>query len=357
MNRPVIVILAGGRGERFWPLSRRNFPKQLLPLFNGHSLLQAAVNRVHSLVEEGRLMVVANRDYAGLVRSQLPIIPPENVIVEPESRNTAAAIGLAALMVRERFGGDPPVVFIPSDLQISNEQHYREFITAALELCCQGHSVIVGTRPDRPETGFGYIRIGPVTGDFQGISYHPVLEFKEKPQRELAEKYVSSGEYLWNAGVFAWKLRNLLEEYRRQLPELLSSLERLLPQLLWEEDTGREGYRTLPFISFDEGILEGAAGITAIAGDYRWNDLGNWTAWAETWPEDSCGNRAKAEHYGMETEDCVIYSPRKPVVTFGVSDLLIVETDDVLMVCQRNQIADLKKLIRHLSDSGGEYLL
>ena len=357
MSQPVIVILAGGRGECFWPLSRRHFPKQLLPLLNGRSLLQEAVSRVSGLVDEGRLFVVANRHYTEAVRSQLPMLPANNIIVEPESRNTAAAVGLAALVIRECFGGNPPVVFIPSDLRIYNDQCYRNFIVAALDLCRSGQPVIGGTRPDRPETGFGYIRIGPVSGEIQGIPYHPVLEFKEKPQQEQAEKYVSSGDYLWNAGVFVWKLRDLLEEYKRQLPQLLFGLERLLPQLLWEEEAAREGYRDLPFLSFDEGILEKAAGVTVLVGDYRWDDLGGWNAWAETWPEDLFGNRTKAEHFGMETDHCLIYSPRKPVVTFGVSDLLIIETDDVLMVCHRDHISELKNLIRHLGDSGGEYLL
>ena len=357
MSQPVIVILAGGRGERFWPLSRRHFPKQLLPLLNGRSLLQEAVRRVSGLAAAGRLIVVVNRHYASTVRDQLPTVPPENIIVEPEGRNTAAAIGLAALAIRERFGGDPPVVFIPSDLRVHDEQQYRQFIAAAVQLCRQGHSVIGGTRPNRPETGFGYVRTGPVLGEIQGIPYHPVLEFKEKPNRDRAEAFLRSGEYLWNAGVFIWKLGNLLDAYRRNLPELLLGLERIFPRLLRNEDDVGEAYGSLPFISFDEGILEKAAGVTVLVGDYRWDDLGGWNAWAETWPEDLFGNRTKAEHFGMETDHCLIYSPRKPVVTFGVSDLLIIETDDVLMVCHRDHISELKNLIRHLGDSGGEYLL
>jgi mannose-1-phosphate guanylyltransferase len=231
VTQPIIVIMAGGRGERFWPRSRRNYPKQLLPFSGSQSLLQDSVGRIRELTDDGRIYVVTNCDHAVEVGNQLPFLRVQNILIEPEGRNTAPCIGLAAAYIAKHYPKEDPVVaFLPSDSMVFNPPEMRQVLKAGFEVCQRNETgVIYGIWPSRPETGFGYIQLGTKLGETQGVPYHKVAAFKEKPDRETAEKYIAAKEFLWNGGVFIWRLSILWSEIKESLPELYQGLEQFKP--------------------------------------------------------------------------------------------------------------------------------
>lgn len=365
MQQPILVLMAGGSGERFWPRSRRKYPKQLLKLLSDQSLLQESVARIRPLTEDRRLYVVTNRDYAADIRKQLPFVPAQNVLVEPVGRNTAPCIALAAYHIARAFPGEDPVlVFLPSDATIGNPEEMRQVLRAGVAVSAASEQgVLLGMKPTRPETGFGYIQLGEQLGVREGKAYHRVVSFKEKPDLETARRYVAAGDYFWNAGIFIWKLSNLLAEFARHLPELTQGLDRLRPFL----DTAvasraraqklAEIYPTLPAVSMDYGVLERTAGLLAFPADFGWDDLGSWNSLERYLAADENGNVVQGEFCGVATEGCIVYSPKKTVAALGVSDLVIVETEDVLLVCRKDQAADLKKLLTAVKEKNLHHLL
>lgn len=361
MTKPILVIMAGGRGERFWPRSRRNHPKQLLPFTGSQSLLQDSVDRIREVTDDNRIYVVTNCDQAAAVSSQLPFLPLRNILTEPEGRNTAPCIGLAAAYIAKHYSGEDPVVaFLPSDSMVFNPTEMRQVLKAGFEVCQKNETgVIYGIWPSRPETGFGYIQLGTKLGDSGGVPYHKVAAFKEKPDRKTAEKYVAGKEFLWNGGVFIWQLSVLWSEMKESIPELYQGLEQFKPYIGKPDENEKlaEIYPTLPYTSVDYGILEKTQKLVVIPTDYGWDDLGSWSAVERFLPQDEFGNVVQGEHIGVATQNCVIYSPKKVVTTLGVSDLIIVETDDVLMVCAKDQAQNIKKLLQKLNDLERQDLL
>lgn len=361
MSKPVMVIMAGGRGERLWPLSRRKYPKQLLNLVGDASLLQQSVERIRSLTDDSRIFVVTNIDYSGEVRRQLMMLPERNILIEPEGRNTAPCVGLAAICVQQRFPGeDPSLVILPSDVVINDDTEMRKALQAGLDYIQNSdRGVIYGMWPTRPETGYGYIQLGELLDDMKGVPFHKVAAFKEKPDRTTADRYWQSKEFLWNAGMFVWKVSGLLEEIRINMPELAIGLERLRPYLGTEVELNKlsEIYPTLPSTSFDYGILEKTRNLAVIPTEFGWDDLGSWSSLERILPTDQAGNVVQGDFIGVETDNCIIYSPKKVVATLGVSDLIIVETDDVLMVCAKEKAQEVKKIIEKLKMKKREELL
>jgi mannose-1-phosphate guanylyltransferase len=361
MTLPVFIIMAGGRGERFWPKSRRNYPKQLLNLASDHSLLQDSVVRIRELTEDKRIYIVTNRDYAAKVREQLPMLPERNILVEPEGRNTAPCVGLAAVYVARHFPEEDPVMAIlPSDPLVRKPEVMRKVLRAGIEYCSAHDSgVIYGMWPTRPETGYGYIQLGSGLKTIDTVDFHQVTAFKEKPNRETAERYVSSREYLWNGGIFLWRVSCLMREIERNLPELSYGLERIKPYIGSpdEERIVREVYPDLPAISVDYGILEKSRNLAVVPADFGWDDLGSWTSLERYMPSDPDGNVVQGELIGVECRNCTISSPGKTVAALGVSDLIIVDTGDVLMICSKDKAQDIKRLIEKAREQGREDLL
>lgn len=361
MSKPILVIMAGGRGERFWPRSRRNYPKQLLPFTGSQSLLQDSIARIRELTDDERIYVVTNRDHAVEVGRQLPFLPIKNILIEPEGRNTAPCIGLAAAYIGKHYQGEDPVVaFLPCDSMVFNPAEMRRVLKAGLEICQKYDTgVIYGMWPSRPETGFGYIQLGAKLGDYTGVPYHKVAAFKEKPDQETAKKYVTGKEFLWNGGIFVWRLSTLWSEIRAGLPELYQGLEQFKPYIGEKTENKKlaEIYPILPATSVDYGILEKTQNLVVIPTDYGWDDLGSWSALERFLPKDELGNVAQGEYVGIDTNNCIIYSPKKVVTTMGISGLIIVETDDVLMVCTKDQAQNIKKLLQKLNDAERQDLL
>jgi mannose-1-phosphate guanylyltransferase len=356
-----MVIMAGGRGERLWPLSRRKYPKQLIKLVGDTSLLQQAVGRIWGLTVDERIFVVINIDYLEEVKRQMTMLPEGNILIEPEGRNTAPCVGLAAVHIQDRFRGeDPSVAILPSDVLIHNELEMRKVLRIGLDYTQQNNrGLIYGMWPTRPETGYGYIQLGEVLGETEGVAFHKVVAFKEKPQRTTAEKYWQSKEFLWNAGMFVWKVSRLLEEIRTHLPDLAAGLEKLRPYLGAEDEQNKlaEIYPTLPAISIDYGILEKTKNLAVIPTEFGWDDLGSWSSLERILRADQAGNVVQGDLTGIETKNCIIYSPKKAVAALGVSDLIIVETDDVLMVCAKEKAQEVKKIIEKLKMKKREELL
>jgi mannose-1-phosphate guanylyltransferase len=358
---PVFVIMAGGRGERLWPRSRRQCPKQLLNLVGERSLLQQSVERVRSLTDDDRIYIVTNIDYAEQVREQLLMLPKENILIEPEGRNTAPCVGLAALYIQNRFPEEDPVAaFLPSDNLVHNPEEMRNRLLTGLKYTQQADTgVIFGMWPTRPETGYGYIRLGEKLGERDGAVFHEVKSFKEKPDGITALKYWESKEFLWNAGIFVWKVSRLWREIKACLPELALGLEKLRPYLGTEAEFTKlaEIYPTLPSISVDYGILEKSRDLAVVPTDFGWDDLGSWSSLGRYFPQDRDGNRVRGCFAGVETKNCIVDSPQKMVAALGVSDLIIVETDDVLLVCSKEMAQEIRKIVEKLRKVKREDLL
>lgn len=361
MPKPIMIIMAGGRGERFWPRSRCNYPKQLLNLAGTQSLLQETIERILELTEYERIYIVTSRNYADQVKKQLPGVPARNILVEPESRNTAPCVGLAVAYIAKHFPEEDPVIaFLPSDSVVNNPAEMRRIIRAGTvyaETATRG--VVFGMRPTRPETGFGYIQVGTELGTSQGIPYYRVVSFKEKPDLATAREYLEQKNYLWNGGIFLWRRTCLEQEIGKNLPQLAQGLKEFQKHIGTPEETPKllDIYPTLPATSVDYGILEKTKDLVVIPCDYDWDDLGCWNALERVMALDEAGNVVQGRHIGVDTRRCIIYSPQKTVTTLGVSDLIIVEMDDVLFVCPKERTQDIKLLLEKLREENRKDLL
>jgi mannose-1-phosphate guanylyltransferase len=359
------VLLAGGRGTRFWPRSRMRTPKQLLNIAGRETMLRETAARLQALIPAGNVWAVTNAEQASAVRHELRGVPPSHILAEPVGRNTAAAIGLAAVhLLREH--GDALMAVLPSDSYVADAARYRRLVRAALDLArVPGHMVVLGIPPTRPETGYGYIELGKMSARPRGVKTFAVRRFTEKPALPLAQKYVASRRYLWNAGMFFWRASTFLENLERFLPithaalgEIATSIgtRRYAPVL-------RRVYPRLGSISVDYALMEPA---TRIAGTPRvfviparvgWSDIGSWAAVYELMAKRPGANVSAGPSFTLESEGNYFWSPKKLVAAIGVHDLVVVETEDALLVCSRPRSQDVAKVVKWLEGSRWKQLL
>lgn len=347
------LIMAGGTGSRLWPRSRTQHPKQFLDITGDLTMLQQSQHRLLPLIPIQRTLVATNRQYVEIVTRQLPDIPPENILGEPTGRGTAAAIGLAAIHLRKR-NPEALMAVLTADHLIKKTDTFRQVLQAAADVAAEDWLVTLGITPNYPETGYGYIERGEflgMVGDFEG---YRVKRFVEKPDLLRAEAYVSSGNYAWNSGMFIWKVRRILEEMERHMPELYAGLTKIEADLFIErgEETLMHIFPTLPNQTIDYGIMEKADQVAVLPVDIGWHDVGSWSAVYDVLPRDKSNNVVVGRHITPDTANSLIYSPKRLVATIGLDDVVIVDTDDVLLVCPRSRAQDVKKIVDILKING-----
>jgi mannose-1-phosphate guanylyltransferase len=346
------AVMAGGKGKRFWPESRPEHPKPLLKILGEENMLQLTVRRISGIVPKQNILVVTNQMYSTQVREHLPEIPAKNIIAEPEGRDTAACIGLAAIYIR-KIDSDGVMLATPADHFICNQGRFSDVIRAAAEVArLQNRLVTIGIPPTAPETGYGYIHRGEPTGQCRGEKVYLVKEFVEKPDRQRAEQYLAQGNYLWNSGIFLWKASVILEMIEEYLPALAQGLAQIEKALATEREDQviTDVYKGLKSISIDYGVMEKAEAVAVLAGDFGWSDVGSWAALSELLSKDENGNVVQASHLGIETEGCFIRCPGKLVTTIGIKDLVIVQTEQGLLVCPKHRTQEVKKIVELLEE-------
>ena len=353
------VIMAGGQGTRFWPRSRRKRPKQLLNIVGDTTMLEQTVARINPFIPFERILVVAGKAYRDILQASLPQLPRENFLYEPVGRNTAACVAWAALWVQERAPGAIMAV-LPADHLTRDATEFLHILRAAA-LVAQplNRLVTIGIRPTHPETGYGYIRLSDERLQADSRDVFRVERFVEKPSRQKAEEFLADGRYLWNSGMFIWRADSVLHEIRRYLPQLAQALAPVAESMASSRLTSvvAEVYPGLPSISIDVGVMERAQDVWVIPGDFGWSDVGSWRALSELLPANGQGNVVVGEQRGMETSGCFIYSPKKLVATIGIHDLVVIETDDVLLICPKERDQEVRQLVELLEREGCEDLL
>ncbi len=352
------VILAGGSGTRFWPLSRRKRPKQLLNLFGARTLLEETAARIRDLIPPERTYVFTNHRIRDEVRRQLRAVPGRQIVAEPASRNTAPTIGLAA---HEILRHDPEgiMVVLPSDHVITKPAIFHRALAAGCNWAREpGRSVLIGLKPTCPETGYGYIRLGKLASGPRSLGIFQVLQFTEKPDSATARRYVRAGNYLWNGGMFIWRASTLIANLERLQPDLAAGLCRLAEAGgIRPEAALKRLYPRLANISIDYAVMEKAPDVFAVAADIGWSDVGSWAAAYELIGKDGAGNVRPPAAFLLDSRGNLIVSKGKFVAAVGVEDLVIVETEDALLVCARDHSQDVGKIVRELEEKGSEKLL
>jgi mannose-1-phosphate guanylyltransferase len=342
------VIMAGGSGTRFWPLSRRKRPKQLLTLFGRSSLLEQTVARIRPVVPFDRIYIFTSEQILKKVRRLLPRIPSDQIVGEPTSRNTAPTLGVAAHEIARR---DPEglMVVLPSDQIIAKPGVFRQVLCTACRVASTaGRSVVLGLKPTRPDTGFGYVRLGRREGKVAGHEVFHVDNFTEKPTLAVARRYVASGRYLWNGGMFIWKASTLIENLQRFQPEMASQLAQIAGAGGIRARAFRGLYPKFQKISIDYALMEKISNIYAVPADIGWNDVGSWAVVYELSNQDAEKNVRPSASLSLDSRGNMVVSPKKFVVTVGVQDLVVVETDDALLVCARDRSQDVGKAAQEL---------
>ena len=360
------MILAGGRGTRFWPRSRTRTPKQLLNIIGKDTMLQQTVARLRPLIPAERIWTVTNSEQATAVRKQVPAAARRRVLIEPMGLNTAVAIGLAAIHVRHAEGGDALLAVLPADHFIEQSQKYREIVAAALEVAREpGRMVVLGIPPTRPETGFGYIeRMGDSIA-CKGFPVFAVKRFTEKPALPVAVEYVASGKYHWNAGMFFWRISTFLETLKSFLPKTHAALEKLATHIGTRgyERQLRAIYHRLENISVDYAVLEPATRIEGpprvfvIPAEVGWSDIGSWAAVYELLAKKTGENVLAGAGHVLDAEGNFLWSPSKFVAAIGVRDLVVVETPDALLICPRDRAQDVARIVKWLESQRQKELL
>lgn len=359
--RPIAVIMAGGKGERFWPLSRRKNPKQFLRLGGTLTLLEETVMRITPEIPMERVIVVTGAEHSETVYSLLPELPRENVIAEPAARDTAACAGLAATIVARSFSDDPPIFMMPSDHLVRDRKAFLDTMNKAAAIALETMGLVtIGIKPDRPHTGFGYIKPGePLNQD--GFK---VERFVEKPDLQTAQGFLEEGSYLWNSGIFCWRPSAIIEEIEKHMPDLAECLETPMEDPRW-----KERYSRLVPLSVDYGIMEKASRVYVVKGGFGWDDVGTWESFARHSTGMAGGDfevsrelEPSQNNLVMEQGDsravlldcsgCMVLPSRRLVAGLGLQDLVIVDTEDAVLVLKRDSEQKVKELLSQLRLQG-----
>ncbi|MCB9454697.1 MAG: mannose-1-phosphate guanylyltransferase [Anaerolineaceae bacterium] len=351
MNHYYALIMAGGGGTRLWPMSRQDTPKQLLPLVEDVSMFRTTVDRLLPLFPADHIYVATGRKYVEAMRRDAPEIPLANFVTEPYGRNSGPAAGLGAAIIQKR-DPDAIIAIMTSDHHIAKQDVFREVLKAAHDLAQQGYIATLGISPSYPATGFGYIRQGETLANINGFDCYHSRGFTEKPDPVTATAFVASGEFSWNSGMFIWQVSRAMNEFERQQPEMFAQLTELVSTLDTPEYETKlnEIWAKIKDISLDYAVMEDADKIAVIPIDIGWNDVGSWVALFDVLKLDKFGNCFKGsqpEKVILDTKNTLVYSD-KLTVTIGVEDIIVVETPDALLICNKNRAENVKEVVNYL---------
>lgn len=352
------VILAGGSGTRFWPLSRHLYPKQLLRIIGEETLIQQTVRRVLRCAPASRVLISTNPAQADSIRFQLGEWKDElrdNFVIEPEARNTAPAIALAATELVRR---DPEAIMLvlPADHIVKDNRRFQVAVSLGTELAAEGHLVTFGIRPVRPETGYGYIQPNMRTrlAKRRSLTGYPVARFVEKPDAAKAARYLKAGNYYWNSGIFVWRASTILDEIAKHQPSLSRAMQKIGTFMSSGVADGRVAgaYRRLTPVSIDQGVMERSSRAAMIPVDFTWSDVGNWSSLEEVAPRDRSGNVITGKVVDLDSRNSIVYADQRLVATVGLADMVVVDTPDATLVCPKARSQDVKKVVEILKQQG-----
>lgn len=342
------LIMAGGRGERFWPRSRKSLPKQFLSLTDdGKTMIQLTVERISPLVDLEDIYIATNKDYKQLALDQLPGIPEENILCEPIGRNTAPCIGLGAVHMAKKYE-DSVMLVLPSDHLIKFNKMYLSTVREASKLAEQNTNLVtIGITPDYPETGYGYIKFD--SHEVEGRAFK-VERFVEKPTLEVAKEYLASEEYLWNSGMFIWKVSSILKNMQQFMPDTYERLMAIKASIGTPEQEAvlDKEFHAIEPLSIDYGIMEKAENIYILPGTFGWDDVGSWLAVERIKKTNEFGNVVNGNIITVNTKNSIIQGDKKLIAAVGLEDLIVVDTDDATLICAKDSAGDIKKVLENL---------
>jgi len=356
-----VVVMAGGSGTRFWPKSRRNRPKQLLNLSGEATMIQQTVARIGPLAPPSRVWVITGADQAAAVRAQLPDVPSANVVAEPCPRDTAPCIGLAAAMIA-RADPEAVMVVMAADHVISPDDAFQKTIAAAASVVRDDPTAFVtlGVKPTRPETGYGYIERGESLGTVDGIAMHRVAQFREKPDRPTAERFVAEGRFAWNAGIFIWKASAILDALAEHRPGLAAAIGRVAKTLGTPDEAATIAleFPRMERIPIDKAVMEKAPNVRVLEVTYNWSDVGDWRSLAEILPADPQGNTIQGPVHAVDSKGSILIADDGHLIaTLGIEDIVVIQSGGATLVARRDQLDKLKALVEGLDAAKlGEYL-
>jgi len=353
------VIMAGGSGTRFWPQSRKLRPKQLLTISGEKTMIRATIERILPEISYDRIMVVAGAAHTLEIENLVPELSREMIVAEPSARNTAPCVALAAYKLR-KIDPDAVMVVLPADHLIVREREFLQSLLKGAEAAVRGEYLVTfGIVPSRPETGYGYIKLGPQELCIDSTGVFNVETFVEKPNEDTAKEYVASGHYVWNSGMFVWKVSQIVKAFETHLPALASAMQETVRSLHTPEEPAavEYAYGKVDAISIDYGVMEKADNVLCIPMDVGWNDVGTWTSLMDVWGCDDQENSSTGEVVNVDTRNCIVSSPHKLAALMGVENLIVVDTPDALMICRKDRAQDVKMLQEALKKKGYDHLL
>ena len=352
------VIMAGGGGTRFWPWSRETRPKQVLPILSPRAMIRETVDRIQPLVPPERTLIVTSRSQVRQLHREVPRIPPENLLLEPVGKNTAPCLGLAAVHV-QRTNPEAVMIVLPADHYIGAPDQFLHTLQRAAEFASREEYLItLGITPTGPETGYGYVQKGPVLGRVRETEVFRAKAFREKPTLQKAKAYLRRGDYLWNSGMFIWRVGVFWEALEKCLPRLHRDMQELKASLgkRRERKVLEKVYSRCPSISVDYGVMEKAPNVALIEARFGWSDVGSWAVLWNIWPRDPAGNvciqGGKSKILTLDSSGCVVRGEKSLIAVLGLKDTVVVEAGDALLVCPRDRSQDVRRILQELKQRG-----
>lgn len=362
LNNYYAVILAGGGGTRLWPKSRRSNPKHLLKLYGEKTMVQQTFDRISPLIPKERIFLITLKNYVEDIKNQLPELLDENIIAEPQGKNTALAMGLASYVIRKQNPG-AVIINLAADQLVEKEDIFREVIAEALSVAGSSEYIVsVGIKPSFPHTGLGYIKTGEKLNISENFPVYKSEGFKEKPDLKTAQTFLNSGNYLWNANLYCWSVKNITEAFKEYAPDLSNNLNDIFVSLDTpeEENVISNIYEKAENVQIDVAVSEKVKNLVVIPGDFGWNDVGDWKVIYDTKPKDGQGNVIDNEGdllLNINSENCLIEGNKKLIAMIGLKDIIIVDTKDALLICHKDKTQDVKKVIEKLKEEKKEEYL